>query len=167
MYLIKQMALSKNLERAFIAEEGIKAYVSKHKTRRPPSVWGFWGTAEVSLGDNFDLTMLPKNGPICEVCLTYTNSYNVKICDGGFRHFEFFVDKYQPDNIEGYILFAEKVLADISTNGERIGGRYPNETVIVLREGQELKFTESEYLGGEVKTAKVVDGQLILTTVKK
>lgn len=166
MYLIKQMALAKNLESAFIAEEGIKMYVAE-KPKSLISVCGFWGDAEAFCGDNFDLAMLPKDEVSRGVRLTYANSYEVKNVGDGFKKIDFFVDKYQPDSIEGYILFAEKVISDISTNGEVIGGRYGNEIVVVLRESQELKFTEPECFGGEVKTAKVVDGQLILTTVKK
>lgn len=165
MYLIKQMALAKDLESAFVARDGIHMHVSE-KNKKLLSVWGFWGDAECFWGDNFDLSILPKTEFVPGVRLTYANSYEVKNVGDGFKKIDFFADEYKPDEIEGYILFADKVIADISTNGEVIGGRYGNEIVVVLREGQELKFTEPEYYGGEVKTAKVVNGRLLLTTVK-
>lgn len=160
MYLIKQIALAKNLEDAFIAKEGI-CMGSAGNPKKLIS-WGFWGDAVASCGDNFDLSMLPKDGEGCTVRLTYANSYEVSNVGDGFKKIHFFVDKYQPDEIEGYILFAERVIADIWTSGEIIGGRYGNEIVVVLRKGQELEFTEPKYHGGKVKTAKVVDGQLLL-----
>ena len=158
MYLIKQIALVEEMERTFIAKEGIIMLVVPQSKL---SVWSFWGTAEALLGDNFDFDILPKEDDGRRVRLTYANSYEVKVCHDGDRDFVFFVDKYQPDEIEGYIVFVNSVGVDFSTNGEKIGGKHHGEIVVVLREGQELKITER--FSKVKKTAKVVNGQLLLT----
>ena len=50
------------------------------------------------------------------------------------------MDDYQPNNIEGYILFVENE-KNISTDGQIIFSNLPNQIVVILKNGQYLDFS--------------------------
>lgn len=162
MFLIKKLVLAENSESVFAAKDGMRAYAMQDPIKLVLP-WGFWGPTEVVCGDNFDLSVLPKTEMSHEVLLTYANSYEVIDIDDGNHEIQFFVDKYEPDNIEGYIIFVNKVLGTIRTNGQKIGGKYNNEIVVVLREGKYLQIAEHKLVGKELKTAEVAEGKLVLS----
>lgn len=165
MFLIKKIVLSENSESVLIAEDGIRTYAMENPIKLVLS-WGFWGPTEVVCGDNFKLSVLPKSNMSHEVFLTYANSCEVEEIENGNRKIMFFVDEYQTENIEGYIVFIDKVLGTIRTNGQKIGGKYNNEMVVILREGKYLQIEEHQIFGKQLKTVEVIDGKLI-TNISK
>jgi len=165
MYLIKSITLTENSESVFVAKDGMNVYAMTDPIKLG-FPWGFWGPTEVICNDDFDLSVLPKAQMKHEVYLTYANSYEVSDVGNGNREIKFFVGKYDPDNIEGYILFVDKVIGSIRTNGQKVGGKYNNEIVVVLREGRYLQIEEPKHECVEFKTAEVMNGELILTIHK-
>lgn len=165
MFLIKRIALVENSESVFIAKDGMGVYAMTEPIKLG-FPWGFWGPTQVICNDDFDLSALPKAKMSHEVFLTYATSYEVADVGNGNREIKFFVGKYEPDNIEGYILFVDRVIGNIRTNGQKIGGRFNNEIVVVLREGRYMQIEEPKQEYNELKTAEVIDSELCLAINK-
>lgn len=150
MYLIKNIYLNHFIN-TVIVKDGIRAIKSDgNKEIRVTD--NYWGTSEVKVGDFADfskLHVIDRN----DILLSYSSEYNV--CDIGdnYKNIIFNVSTYQPEKIEGYIIFIENE-TDIKTNGEKLFGRYPHEIVAVLKDGQYLEFSG--------KRIEVISGKLVL-----
>lgn len=134
MYLIRQLTtrnnqveVAKGLEMVDIGQKNFKFF----------DEW--WGTSFVNLGMFADLSKFEKLGKNIYL-LSYVSEYAVTELCGNFKNFFFSVNKYDPDNIEGFILFIRNS-QNIKTNGQKLFGRYPYEMVVLLKEGQFVEFS--------------------------
>lgn len=141
MYLLKNLKFTP-LEGRLIVEDGIK--VVRYPNESNVEVRNaYWGKSKLT------------GIIVVSSLLSYVNSYCVNNMGDGYRSIDFHVSDHCPENIEGYILFIEKSFDEIKTDGEILFRRYPNEIVVILREGQFVEFSE--------KKATVVDNKLLLT----
>lgn len=160
MYLIKRMVLYENLQHVFKTRDGMRAYPLEDPIR----ISLHWGRNEAVCSQNFDFSIFPKTEIKGEVLLTYVSSYEIsEYITNGYRKVKFFVDKYEPDNIEGYILSVAEYEYSFKTNGEKLNAYHASNTLVVLREGEYIKFND----GKEIKIAEVINGELILAVKKK
>lgn len=154
MYLLKTLGFA---ELGKYVKVGNGPRMLKGKDYRYEISYPFWGTAIVRLGSKFDEKNIEKDDDGYYrlnyiTCMLGGDVTGIEIGDG-FKQFNFYVNEYTPDNIEGYIIFIPK-MPHIKTSGQRIFGRYPNEIVAVLREGDFLEF--------EDKRVEVRDSKLML-----
>ena len=147
MYLIKQVGTTQ--KGSVTIESGISAAITQ--PRKLTMIGNFWGEDDVRLGDYCDMEKLAGE----EHCLnvSYTSTYKAVDIGDGFKRLEFWISSYEPNNVEGYILFMNYE-RDIETNGEKLFGRWQTEIIVVLREGQYIEFSG--------KRLEVVNGGLFL-----
>lgn len=150
MYLIKNIYLN-NFIHNVIVQNGIRA-IKLNDNKKIQVTDNYWGSTEIKVGDCADFSNLPvidRNN----ILLSYTNEYNICDIGDGNKNFIFNVNTYQPEKIEGYIIFIENE-TDIKTNGEKLFVRYPNKIVAVLKNSQYLEFSG--------KRIEVINGKLVL-----
>lgn len=152
MYILKELGYN-NFAMHHVIRDGIScAFTAKTNDVLVSSE--FWGCTEVHVGDFADKTKFKESKYCGEIRVTYANEYFVKDLKDNFKKISFNISTYQSEKLEGYIIFIKRSTKDIKTNGEKIFGRYSNEIVAILREGQYL-----EYDGGVVK---VINNELLL-----
>ena len=150
MYLIKNIYFNQRTNDLKV-ENGIRIQIfGKVKTIVRKM---FWGTTEVCLDKCADFTKLPNINGLYHL-LSYANEYKVTDIGEGFKDFFFHVGIYEPDEIEGYIVFAGQASEEIKTDGEKIFGIYPNEIVVVLKNGNYLEING--------RRIEVINNQLML-----
>lgn len=89
--------------------------------------------------------------------LPYVSNYEVEDIGDGFKRFHFNIGEFDPKTMEGYIVFIPISSKEILTNGKRLFGRLPSEIVVVLKNGQYVKFDDNEVTVVDNKLALVVD----------
>lgn len=150
MYLIKNIYLN-NFIHTVIVKNGIRA-VKSDNNKEILVTDNYWGSSEIKV-ENFadfsEFQIIDRNN----ILLSYTNEYSICDIGNGYKNIIFNVNTYQPEKIEGYIIFIENE-ADIKTNGKKLFGRYPNEIVAVLEDGEYLEFSG--------KRIEVINGRLVL-----
>lgn len=150
MYLIKNIYLN-NFIHTVIVKNGIRA-VKSDSNKEILVTDNYWGSSEIKV-ENFadfsEFQIIDRNN----ILLSYTNEYSICDIGDGYKKIIFNVNTYQPEKIEGYIIFIENE-ADIKTNGKKLFGRYPNEIVAVLKDGEYLEFSG--------KRIEVINGKLVL-----
>ena len=147
MYLLKNLSLNHTTQ-SVVVNPGVQFV---RITQSHIFLNEFWGSTDLQVGEFADFTRLPS---IAEnkFFLSYANEFSVTKQPDGYINLFFNLSTYQPDNIEGYILFIGSE-SDIRTDGEKLFGRYPTEIVVLLKEGQFLEFSKQkvEVLGGKLK----------------
>ena len=139
MYLIKKLSTQNG---ALVAENGIriiKMWDSDSNKSNFSIFNGFWGSTDIYISKLTDISKFQK---VCHslYLLSYATKLISKNTDNNSKNFKFFVDDYQPNNIEGYILFIENE-KNISTDGQIIFSNSPNQIVVILKNGQYLDFS--------------------------
>lgn len=133
MYLIRQLTTRNNqvevvkgLEMVDIGQKNFKFF----------DEW--WGTSFVNLGMFADLSKFEKLGKNIYL-LSYVSEYSLtELCDN-YKNLFFSVNKYDPDNIEGFILFIRNEQY-INTSGQKLFSS-THDMVIILKEGQFVEFS--------------------------
>lgn len=148
MYLLKEISIN-NMDGTIHVTNGIRCAYIKGKLE---PYYNFWGKTEVIIGEYADWTRI-KETKMGEHLLSYCNELDVKNMDDNFKKLLFNVSC--PGNIEGYIIFIKFSKEDINCTGQKIFGRYLNEGVFVLKEG--------EYLNMQGHIIKVIDKQLFVS----
>lgn len=155
MYLIKSIAVD-NMAETLKVNDGIKIAKIGNDIL---TVKQFWGSTNVTINELADESKIVKKDKDIFYTLSYVTNFEnnnnfVEDIGDGFKKLNLLVSSYQPDNVEGYIIFIEKSLNEIQTNGETVFKRYPTEIVAILREGQSLKV--------DGKLIEVVNNKLML-----
>lgn len=145
MYFIKEI-ITNRLNNTIEIVNGIKTYKIGDKYVAGDD---FWGKTELLVGTFADEKKFTKYNDY--LLIPYTNSYNVKDIDDGYKQLDFNISTLDLGNIEGYIVII-KYDSNIKTNGEVLFRRYPSEIMVVLREGEFLEVFD--------KVIKVVDNKL-------
>jgi hypothetical protein len=149
MYLIKDVGFTLNGKLCVC--DGIRAKMFKPSNRificNP-----FWGMADVEVEAHADFSQFPATDSEIEGLFTYANFINIKCLGAGYKELSFYVSTYQPEKVQGYIVFVPACW-NIETNGQKIAGRTPAEGVFLLQEGQ--------YLLLDGQKIEVTQGQLI------
>ena len=151
MYLIKNIYLDNNTN-CVVVEDGIRiAKIKNAFTTRLEVLNSFWGQTQIDFEENFNFSKFNNKN---EYLLSYVDKFYVSNLAGDFKSFTFKVEEDKSEEIEGYIIFAynqEVILSD----GRILYGRYPNDLVVVLKEGNFIKLCENEIL--------VVNNKLVLS----
>lgn len=148
MYLIKKITLNR-MNNSFQVKDGISCGLINDKL---VPQWSYWGKSEVITGQFTDWERIKKTK--CDECLlSYCNEIIVEDIDDGFKKFLFNVSL--PNKVEGYIVFIEHSIDKIPTTGTKLFGRYYNEGIFLLKNGENLVF--------DGHTIKVVDGELYIS----
>lgn len=77
----------------------------------------YWGKTNLHIGKFADISQFTKLDNKY-LLLSYVSEYDVKDIRDGFKEFSFHVSTYQPDKIEGYIIFIKSSFDNIKTNGK-------------------------------------------------
>lgn len=142
MYLLQTLSVDQERNKA-IVQFGIYAGVLE-RVNKAILKDEFWGQTEIILEDNSDFCFDPKKkGEYTE--LSYVNSFKVEDLEDGFKKFHFTVGKRDDRKFEGYMTFIKSSSTDIETNGEKLFSRTPNEIVVILKDGQYVKFEGLEF----------------------
>ena len=149
VYLIKDVGLT--LNRELCIRDGIPAKLFRPSNRILVSN-PFWGMADVEVEAHAELDQFPNMNDENDVLLSYANTVNVKCLGAGYKELCFYVSSYQPEKVQGYIVFVPACWK-IETNGQKLAGRAPNNGVFLLVEGQ--------YIVIEGKKLEVSQGQLV------
>lgn len=136
-----------------IIENGIRSF-KLDESDTVISAPGFWGETEIHIGDysaeeHFEKGYMPN-----EMWVSYASEYFVKDLGDGFKKIVIHAATFNPDDVEGYIVFSGRNIKNVKTDGNKIFQRYLNEVVVELKEGQYL-----EYDSGRVE---VHNGKLML-----
>ena len=148
MYLLKNITFSE-FQKGIIVENGIRVSQIGDKII---SRNDFWGITDINPGDFADYSKFEKLEDNLFL-IPYVNTYSCTNIGDGYKKLSFNISTYQPNKIEGYIVFIEHTLKDIETNGKKIGGRYPHEIVVVLTEGNYIEF--------DGKRVEVINNRLV------
>ena len=156
MYLIKNIHFT---DSGFaVVDNGIEISKFKEELIATDEYWG--KTNIIQLCDYADCSKFGRSHDGKNDLLSYVsvfepdNKHHVKDIGDGFKEFYFYVSTYQPENLEGYIVFIKQSKAEIKTNGKKIFGRYPNEIVAVLKEGNYLETGD--------RRIEVINNKLVL-----
>lgn len=150
MYLIKNIYFDSRTKNV-IVEDGIR--VTHCKGINQLFVYNqYWGKTKVYLGEFADFSRFPIIDEEA-LLLPYINEYSVKNMADHFKELLFNVSTFQPENIEGYIVFVKHGL-EMKTDGEKLFGRYCDELVVVLRDNNYLEF--------DGKKIEVINNHLML-----
>lgn len=151
MYLLKELSYEPLLSK-FRATNGLQVLMRENSVTAWP---GMWGETEINLGIFADISkfeQLQKNNNR-DYFMTYANEVAMEEDSVNKRKKLILnVSTYQPDKIEGYIVFIRRQ-NDIKTNGEKL---YSNLAcaIVILKEGQYVEF--------EGKRAEVINQKLYL-----
>lgn len=154
MYLLKTLGFAE-LGKYVKVKNGIE--LIKMDNKKYEVLDPFWGKSSVMISPKADESKLEKTDEENHYLLTYTsyifgkNNEGIAIGDG-FKDFTFFIHDYTPEDIEGYIIFIH-LMDRIETDGQKIFGRYPNEIVVILKEGNYLEFSDRRV---EVRNSKLM-----------
>lgn len=151
MYLIKSIYFDSHTDCVKV-ENCIRILKSKDSKKTLVS-HDYWGKTNLHIGQFANISQFTKPDNKY-LLLSYVSEYSVKDLRDGFKELSFHVSTYQPDKIEGYIIFIKSSIDTIKTNGKKLFGRYLSEIVAVLKDGEYLEFSG--------KKIKVVDNHLIL-----
>lgn len=154
MYLLKRI-FAADFGKAVGVENGILAKWIGEKIFVSNS---YWGDAVVELEKYADCSKFEKTNDGNRFLLSYVSSFDssewyVANVGDGFKKITFHISTYQPEKIEGYIIFIQ-TFNNIKTSGEKIFGRYPNEVVALLKEGDYIEF--------EGRRIEVINSKLVL-----
>lgn len=142
MYLLQTLSVDWERNKA-IVQHGIYAGALE----REPTVIvkdEFWGKTEIVLKSNSDFGFTPeKKGKY--TLLSYVNNFKVEDLSDGFKKLHFYVGKRDDRKFEGYMIFIKSCSTDIETNGEKLFYRTPNSIVVILKDGQYVKFEGLEF----------------------
>ena len=144
MYLLKNVYLSPMTENVMV-ENGIRATLLKNKELRTHN--DFWGRTEIHLGEFADFSKFAEMERKRVYLIPYISEYEVKDIFDGFKDFYFSISTYQPDKVEGYIIFIKKA-RDIKTSGKKLFGRDTDEIVAILLYISSLRFSLLIYVAG-------------------
>lgn len=149
MYLLKNISLN-HTTKSVVVDPGVQFVRVNHSYI---FLNEFWGSTDLLVGEFADFNRLPV---IAEnkFYLSYVSEYFATKLPDSYTNICFSLSAYEPEKIDGYIVFINSE-NNISTNGEKLFGRYPTEIVVVLKEGQYLTFSEQK--------VEVQDGKLKLT----
>lgn len=131
MYLLKSIVVDKQKDSVDV-ENGIPCLLINGKLEAYDE---FWGRTEIVCFDCMDWERIKKNDND-EYILSYCNE--MKSVDMGDGYKKLYINVTTPNDIEGYIIFVKFTNEEIKTNGKKIFGRYPNEGIFILENGQEL-----------------------------
>jgi len=134
MYLIKSFYNSGN---KITIEDGIRVTRQSDELIVSDS---YWGESDIQVGASADFSKLKSTDDRDGTLLTYVSEYIVQDLAHGLKKIWFYVDTYQPEKKEGYIIFINRAYESIRTNGQKIFGRYQYEIVALLKEGEYLEF---------------------------
>lgn len=156
MYLLKTLGFAE-LGKYVKVKNGIE--LIKMDNKKYEVLDPFWGKASVIMLHRSDESKFERTDEEKHYLLTYISSIfgdsdntGINIGDG-FRDFKFFVAEYTPEYIDGYIIFIH-LMDRIETDGQKIFGRYPNEIVVILKEGNYLEFSD--------RRVEVINSKLML-----
>ena len=151
MYLIKNIYLDNNTN-CVVVEDGIRiAKIKNAFTTRLEVLDSFWGQTQIDFEENFDFSKFNKEN---QYLLSYVDKFGASKLPGDFRRFTFKLEEDKSEEIEGYIVFAYNQEM-VQTDGRILYGRYPNDLVVVLKEGNFIKLCENEIM--------VVKNKLVLS----
>ena len=139
MYLLKTLSTRND---AIIAQSGIKIVNMWHS--RPTALKfqvfnNFWGDTDIHVKNSTSIDNFTKLAQSLYL-LSYVNRFEVTNIKNGFKQLDFYVGNYEPENVEGYIVFVENE-KNIETNGEVIFNKYSHEIVAILKKDQYLDFS--------------------------
>lgn len=104
-------------------------------------VGSFWGKEEIRIGEECDLEKM-KGMIEHHLNVFYVNEYKTELLyKEHFKKIKFLINEYEPENIEGYIVFVSHE-EKIKTTGEILFQESPTEIVVVLKEGNYLEFVD-------------------------
>lgn len=148
MYLIKKITLNK-MTNSFQVKDGLTCGLINDKLI---AQWSYWGKSEIMTGEFTDWEKIKKTK--CDECLlSYCNEIIVEDIGDGYKNFLFNVSV--PNEVEGYIVFIEHSIDKIPTTGTKLFGRYYNEGIFLLKDGEQV------ILDGH--TIKVVNKELFIS----
>lgn len=139
MYLLKTLSTRND---TVVAQNGIKIvnmWCSRPTALKFKVFNTFWGDTDIQVKYTTGIAKFTKIAQNLYL-LSYANHFEQTDLKDGFKQLDFFVGDYQPENVEGYILFIENE-KNIETNGEVIFNKHPHEIVVLLKDGQYLDFS--------------------------
>ena len=140
MYLIKNIYLDKDTN-CVVVEDGIRiAKIKNAFTTRLEVLNSFWGQTQIDFEENFDFSKLKKEN---KYLLSYVDKFGASKLPGDFKRFTLKLEEDKSEEIEGYIVFAYNQEM-IRSDGRILYGKYPNDLVVLLKEGNFIKLSENE-----------------------
>lgn len=137
MYLIRQLSTHNG---HLDITSGLEIVcLSANSSKRFHIFNSFWGTAQISIGKLADISHFEKIGYNFYL-LPYANNFAVSGANDFFKNISIHADRYEPENIEGYLLFIRNE-QKISTNGKKLYFGYPNKIIVLLKDGEFLEFS--------------------------
>lgn len=146
MYIVKEIIYDKR-EGIYEVNDGLRCYKIGDNYEE---VDQFFGKSTVT-----ESLYAPRKDYVEEddkVVIPYITSFDVRDLGDGYKQIDYFVGAR--DEMKGYIVKVQ-FSDSLSTDGKKIYGRYYNEIIVLLKEGNYLK------INGEI--VKVVDGKFCVT----
>lgn len=151
MYLIKNIYLDKNTN-CVVVQDGIRiAKIRNAFGTRLEVLNSFWGQSKIDFHESFDISKLKKESGYL---LSYADKFRVNKLPSDYVTCTFELERSKSEVIEGYIIFVYNQ-EKIQTDGTIKYGKYPNNLVVVLKEGNFIKISGKEIL--------VVNNKLVLS----
>lgn len=138
MYLIRQLSTRNGHVDITSGLEIVN--MSKSENLHFQIINSFWGTSQIFIEHSADISKFEKIGHNFYL-LPYANRFIVEGVNDFFKNFSIHVGQYDPTNIEGYILFVHGE-RNMITDGKKLYSQHPQELVVLLEDGQFLKFSQ-------------------------
>lgn len=105
-------------------------------------IGSFWGKEEIKIGEACDLEKM-KGMIEHYLNVFYVNEYKVQALYK--KQIKFYINEYEPENIEGYIIFIRHE-ENIKTDGEILYQKWPTEIIVVLKEEDYIEFADKRLI---------------------
>ena len=134
MYLLKRIQVNP-FDRIITTTDGL-TMVKLKDSNQSKVLHCFWG--EINFTITHDAPKNIRNGTTSYIF--YANEYDYQQLEDGLINLHLTIGAFEPDNVEGYILFIRNE-KDIKTNGQKLFGRFPSEIVVVLKNGEYIELS--------------------------